>query len=105
MQFAEIKVRAEIRCGELLREMAERGERAGGHGGDRQSSRSVQLEDIGISRDESSRFQKAAEAPRKQVEHAFTEARRTQIPVTSAQIRALTKSPDFTPVQRADHER
>jgi hypothetical protein len=74
------------RCGELLRDMAERGERAakGGDQRSEESSRSVRLEQLGLSRDESSRFQQAASAPREAVEEAFAEARRTQVPVTSA---------------------
>jgi hypothetical protein len=106
VQFAEIKVRAEMKCGELLRDMAERGERdRGGRGPIVESRRATQLADIGITKDESSRFQQAASAPREAVEEAFAEARRTQVPVTSAQVRALTKQPEFTPDQRADHER
>jgi hypothetical protein len=104
VQFAEIKVRAEMKCGELLRDMAERGDRAG-RGEKREMSHAATLGDIGITRDESSRFQQAASAPREAVEEAFAEARRTQVPVTSAQVRALTKQPEFTPDQRADHER
>lgn len=103
VQFAEIKVRAEIKCGELLRDMAERGERAAGR--PEKESQPATLSSLGLSRDESSRFQQAASAPREAVEEAFAEARRTQVPVTSAQVRALTKQPDFTPDQRADHER
>lgn len=104
VQFAECKVRAEIKCGELLRDMAERGERARAgdnqHGGDTMS-----LADLGITAKESERFQRASEAPPDLVEAAFTDARATQIPVTSSQIRNLTRSPDFTPQQRTDHER
>lgn len=107
VQFAEIKVRAEIKCGELLRDMAERGERDQGHGDRKSGSQDAtpKLADLGLTKDESSRFQQAASAPREAVEEAFAEARRTQVPVTSAQVRALTKQPDFTPDQRADHER
>lgn len=109
VQFAEIKVRAEIKCGELLKDMAERGERDSGKGNRNPSLKSQdatpKLEDLGISKDESSRFQQAAAAPREAVEEAFSQARETRTPVTSAQIRNLTKSPDFTPAQRADHER
>ena len=105
VQFAEIKVRAEIKCGELLRDMAERGERAV-KGSNQHSGRdSVSLPQLGVTAKESERFQQAAAAPPEEVEQAFAEARRTQVPVTSAQVRALTKSPDFTPDQRADHER
>jgi hypothetical protein len=50
------------RSGELLRDMAERGERAG-RGEKREMSHAATLGDIGITRDESSRFQQAASAP------------------------------------------
>jgi hypothetical protein len=86
--------------------MAQRGERDSGKGGDRKSQShdaTVKLEQLGISKDESSRFQRAAEAPRARVEQAFREARKNHVPVTSSQIRALTKQPSFTPEQRADH--
>jgi phage-related minor tail protein len=106
VQFAEIKVRAEMKCGELLRDMAERGERrTGAQGQSEEASQRVRLADVGVTEKESSRFQQAASAPREAVEEAFAEARRTQVPVTSAQVRALTKQPEFTPDQRADHER
>lgn len=105
VQFAECKVRAEIRCGELLRDMAERGERAKLGERNQHASDTMSLADLGITRKESERFQRASEAPPELVEAAFTDARTTQTPVTSAQIRNLTRSPDFSPQQRTDHER
>jgi hypothetical protein len=71
-EFAEIKIEAEIKCGELLQEMAESGQRdAGGRGAIIESQRATQLADLGITKDESSRFQQAAGAPREQVEEAL----------------------------------
>lgn len=64
VQFAEIKVRAEIKCGELLKDMAQRGERDRGNGGDRKSHGqpvTVKLADLGIDAKESERFQRAAD--------------------------------------------
>lgn len=51
--IAEIKLRAERRAGELLEEMPGKGT----HGGDRKSSNTMQLEDIGISKMQSHRWQ------------------------------------------------
>ncbi|MDR2214612.1 MAG: hypothetical protein LBE59_02085 [Nevskiaceae bacterium] len=99
VQLAEIKVRAERKCGELLRDMAMRGERATKGKGkapemshdatftsDRKSRPhdatarptpppETTLKDIGITRDESSRFQQVAAVPEKKFEaHAETVA-------------------------------
>lgn len=72
IQYAtEIKVRAERRCGELLRVTAERGERAtqAQHGRGVQASveasdtRPPTLADMGLTRDESSRYQQLAAMP------------------------------------------
>jgi hypothetical protein len=69
-QFAtEIKVRAERKCGEMLRDSAERGERATPNGNVNPATTKVSdgatpstptLADIGITRDQSSRYQQLA---------------------------------------------
>jgi hypothetical protein len=105
VQFAEIKVRAERKCGELLVELERNGQRATGKGRPNKRDNVSRLSDLGINPKQSERFQEAARAPAEQVEAAFREARETQIPVTSAQIRAMTRAPKPTEDQREEHER
>lgn len=74
-QYAtEIKVRTERRCGELLRDTAARGERACAAANLKQAPKSdgatsaPTLSDMGLTRDESSRYQQLAAMPS---EHFF----------------------------------
>jgi len=64
VQFAEIKVRAERKCGELLKDMAERGERKTHQTAASKSNDSVSLDSLGIDAKESERFQQVAAAGR-----------------------------------------
>jgi hypothetical protein len=61
-QLAEIKIEAERRAGELLTEMAARGERRK-QGDKSKTSQRAMLSELGVTPDESSRFQQAAAAP------------------------------------------
>jgi hypothetical protein len=56
-----IGFRAEDRAGQMLTEMAERGERKGGaHGGNRKSSSFAKLEDLAVTKAQSHRWQMLA---------------------------------------------
>jgi hypothetical protein len=105
VQFAEVKVRAERKCGELLQMTAASGERETGgkplHG----ERVKPTLKDLGVTEIQSHRFQQIANVPAVKVEAAFETARKTQVPVTSAQIRQLTKWPKSTPEKDLEQER
>jgi ParB family chromosome partitioning protein len=85
----EIKVRAERRAGELLREMAETGQRES-KGGDRKSKSQpatlMQLDDLGLNRSQSSRWQKLAAIPDDKFEQAVEAAKEVAREVTTAGI-------------------
>jgi hypothetical protein len=60
----------------MLRQAAETGQRDSGSGGDRKSlskPTTVKLNDIGITRDESSRYQRLASIPESDIEDANAE--------------------------------
>jgi hypothetical protein len=89
-KFAAIRIRAERRIGELLKEMGESGERDTGKGGDRKS-RSVEttvkpktLSDLGVSKDQSRKFQQLAAIPREKFERAIDTGE--QVPTTAGVI-------------------
>jgi hypothetical protein len=88
----EIKIRAERKCGEMLREGAKNGDRA-----TRETAREVgssrttrldipTLSDIGISRDQSSRWQKLADMPEEHFETAVATAKEHAGQVTTAHM-------------------
>lgn len=84
VQYAtEIKVRAERRCGEMLRDAAENGQRATKDSGQNQHDRvshdaTPTLRDLGITRDQSSRYQKLAAMPAEHFEAAVARVRLPQ---------------------------
>lgn len=90
VQLAEIKVRAERRCGELLRDMAEAGERAPVRG---KASDKPRLVDLGLHRSESSRYQMIAAVPEKRFEAHLAERKAAGRPVTSMGLRAISRPP------------
>lgn len=94
----EIKVRAERRAGEMLREMAARGERAmrtdgskfGGNGrplagsSGRPANTPVRLADMGVTKDQSSRWQALAAMPAEHFETAVETAKHVSGEVSAA---------------------
>lgn len=90
IQYAtEIKVRAERKCGEMLIESAERGERATKHGNVNPATKvsndtTPTLSDIGITRDQSSRYQSLASMSDEHFETAVATAKDTAGEVTTA---------------------
>jgi len=95
-QCAEIKIRAERRAGELLKESAEIGQRDKGRGGDRKSQSAdvtVKLADIGISKNQSSDWQKIAAIPEDVFEKHVEETKVNKGELTTAGTLRLTNKP------------
>jgi phage N-6-adenine-methyltransferase len=89
--IAEIKLRAERRAGELLREMAETGQR-NGQGGDRKSKlddQTLKLSDMGISKFLSHRWQTEAAIPEPVFEQYIAEQKSDGQELTSAGLYRL----------------
>lgn len=92
----DIKIRAERKAGQLLAEMKINGERVA-QGGDKKSKSQPTtsiiptLESFGISRDQSSRWQKLAAVPEKKFEQAVAAAKEIQAEVTTASMLRIDK--------------
>jgi hypothetical protein len=90
-QIVAIRLRAERKLGQLLKEMKQSGERDSGSGGDRKSQspattvKQKTLSDIGITRDQSSKFQQLADVPEKAFEDALADTR--SLPSTDGVIK------------------
>lgn len=112
IQYAtEIKVRAERRCGELLR-VTEKNTGAMGTGSNQHQVRSNDataptLADMGLTRDESSRYQQLAAMPTEHFETAVATAKATAGEVTTAfMLREAAKHrPPAKKVTKKDAER
>jgi N6-adenosine-specific RNA methylase IME4 len=92
----EIRLRAERRAGELLKELAERGERDPGKGGNRKSrfhGETVKLKDLGLTKIQSFRWQKLADLPEPSFEERLKQARKLAVAsvAMTAQDRAAEK--------------
>jgi N6-adenosine-specific RNA methylase IME4 len=84
---AEVKLRAERKAGELIAQLEL-------HGGDRRSKNSderVRLEDLGISKDQSSRWQLIARVPDKAFERHVTIAKESAIELTTTGMVKLAR--------------
>lgn len=109
IQYAtEIKVRAERRCGELLKATADSGQRATrGVNVERYDIDKPTLSDMGLTRDESSRYQQLAAMPTEHFETAVATAKATAGEVTTAfMLREANKHrPAAKKASKADKER
>jgi N6-adenosine-specific RNA methylase IME4 len=100
----DIRMRAEIKAGELLSKMKETGER-GGPGGDRQTEKAklqpvTKLSDLGISKIQSHRWQQMAALPRNEQEKLIQQAKHK----AHHALDTKTKK-DRADLQREDEER
>lgn len=77
MHASRIRVRAERKLGELLRKMAETGQREK-RGGDRAKSRGATLVELGIPKDRASRAMQLADVPEEDFEAALEQPRVAQ---------------------------
>ena len=88
---AEIRLRAERKAGEMLKEMAEKGERAG-RGGDRAKSHDVTLPGLDITKMQSSRWQQIAAVPEEIFESYIVEGKESESSeLTTAGLRTIVK--------------
>ncbi len=112
---AQIRIRAERRTGEILKEMKESGERKTAAAGRPKASEAPtllqpSLADLGISRDQSSQWQRLAEIPKEKFEEALqipgvdiAEKKRFYVPTTEGVLQAAgaVKRPPIPPIDRA----
>jgi N6-adenosine-specific RNA methylase IME4 len=75
----DIRLRAERRAGEMLVEMRETGQRAKGGESGRRELQPATLGDLGVTKTESSRWQKIAAMPEREFENRVTDAKREAI--------------------------
>jgi hypothetical protein len=89
VQYAtEIKVRAERKAGEMLAKMPKHN---GGRPSQNRSNDTTSLKDIGITKDQSSRWQQVASIPEKHFEAAVEMAKNSAGEVTTAFMSKLPK--------------
>lgn len=102
----EIKVRAERRAGEMLMNSRTSGQRAGSGGSLKKESKPATLSDIGISNDQSSRWQQLASMSEEHFEAAVATAKDTAGQVTTAfMLREAGKSRPHKKLNGADKKR
>lgn len=92
--YAEVRIRAERRGGEILHDMRKNNELEG-QGGDRKSKSNggtlKTLDDLGISKNESSRYQKIAEIPEETFEEKIKNTKDQNLELTTALFLGLSK--------------
>lgn len=86
IQFAEIKVRAERRCGQLMEELKQSGARAA-NGQTRGTT--LKIRDLGMSQMDAHRFRQTAAIPEERFEAHLAERRMRGVPVSSLSARSL----------------
>jgi hypothetical protein len=95
----EIRTRAARKAGELLRQMAERGERRKGEGEGRSAPMGTpKLDDLGITRKQSARWQQLAAIPEPVFEKLVRGEKPTEARVARAPVRVAPTPKGYDPV-------